>query len=175
MIKLFTTIFASVLTATLSFAQQIKYSDLATLSKRGGEYTSYIASDGAEYKVGDKIKIGYPSSNAFVYVMYGSGLAGVTPLPANNAGIETEIKEIAVAGTNKIGFRVTLITSGFGMGTKLYIDTENALATGEVKGFGMTSDEALAELKKAKDKLDLGLISQEEYEKIRAELSQYIK
>jgi hypothetical protein len=46
---------------------------------------------------------------------------------------------------------------------------------GEVKSFGMTSDEALAALKKAKDKLDLGLITQEEYEKIKSELTPFIK
>jgi hypothetical protein len=34
---------------------------------------------------------------------------------------------------------------------------------------------ALAELKKAKDKLDLGLITQEDYDKLKAELSKYIK
>jgi hypothetical protein len=39
----------------------------------------------------------------------------------------------------------------------------------------MTSDDALAELKKAKDKLDLGLITQEDYDKLKAELSKYIK
>jgi hypothetical protein len=40
---------------------------------------------------------------------------------------------------------------------------------------GMFSDEALTALKKAKDKLDLGLISQEEYDKIKAELTPFIK
>jgi hypothetical protein len=39
----------------------------------------------------------------------------------------------------------------------------------------MTSDEALEALKKAKDKLELGLINQEEYEKIKQELTPYIK
>jgi hypothetical protein len=44
-----------------------------------------------------------------------------------------------------------------------------------VKGFGLSSDDALAQLKKAKDKLDLGLITQEEYDKLKAELTKYIK
>ena len=39
----------------------------------------------------------------------------------------------------------------------------------------MSSDEALNELKKAKDKLDLGLITQEEYDKLKEELSKLIK
>jgi hypothetical protein len=56
-----------------------------------------------------------------------------------------------------------------------FLNIEDAIAVGEIKSFGMTSDEALAALKKAKDKLDLGLISQEEYDKIKAELTPYIK
>jgi hypothetical protein len=55
------------------------------------------------------------------------------------------------------------------------ITFENAVETGELKSFGKTSDEALAELKKAKDKLDLGLITQEDYDKIKADLVKYIK
>lgn len=39
----------------------------------------------------------------------------------------------------------------------------------------MNSDEALSELKKAKDKLDLGLISQSEYDNKKLELSKFIK
>jgi hypothetical protein len=39
----------------------------------------------------------------------------------------------------------------------------------------MTSDDALKELKKAKDKLDLGLITKEEYEVRKLELIKFIK
>ncbi len=39
----------------------------------------------------------------------------------------------------------------------------------------MSSDEALAELKKAKDKLDLGIITQQEYDKLKEELMPFIK
>ena len=37
------------------------------------------------------------------------------------------------------------------------------------------SEEAIAEIKKAKDKLDLEIITQEEYDKIKADLMKYIK
>ncbi len=90
-------------------AQEIKFTDLATAER--GDYTSYVGSDGGVYKIGDRIKIGVPSSNK----------------------------------------------------TFAFITT------------GMTSDEALAELKKTKDKLDLGLITQEEYDKKKAELTPFIK
>jgi hypothetical protein len=43
------------------------------------------------------------------------------------------------------------------------------------KSVDMTSDEALTELKRDKDKLDLGLITQEKYDSLKTELSKYIK
>jgi len=62
------------------------------------------------------------------------------------------------------------------MGLENYtIRIENAIAAGEIKSIVMTSDEALSELKKAKDKLDLGLITQAEYDSLKVELSKYIK
>lgn len=45
----------------------------------------------------------------------------------------------------------------------------------QLNNSSMTSDEAIAELKKAKDKLDLGIISQTEFDKLKSELLPYIK
>jgi hypothetical protein len=163
------------MTAPIVFAQEIKHADLATAER--GEYTSYIASDGAVYKVGDRIKIGLPSSNkTFAFITEGDGiLLPITNLPASYSGTETEIKKIFVGGNKRAGYSVTFRTKGITGISNYTIQFENALSTGEVKGFGMTSDDALAELKKAKDKLDLGLITQEDYDKLKAELSKYIK
>jgi hypothetical protein len=43
------------------------------------------------------------------------------------------------------------------------------------KDDGLTNDEALAELKRFKEKLDLQLITQEEYNQKKAELIKYIR
>ena len=163
------------MTSPIVFAQEIKHADLATAER--GEYTSYIASDGAVYKVGDRIKIGLPSSNkTFAFITEGDGiLLPITNLPASYSGTETEIKKIFVGGNKRAGYSVTFRTKGITGISNYTIQFENALSTGEVKGFGMTSDDALAELKKAKDKLDLGLITQDDYDKLKAELSKYIK
>jgi hypothetical protein len=57
-----------VFVAQLGFGQEIKHSDLATTNSRG-EFTSYVGSDGGIYKIGDRIKIGVPSSNkTFAYI-----------------------------------------------------------------------------------------------------------
>jgi hypothetical protein len=158
------------------YSQEIKHSDLATTTQRG-EFTSYIGSDGGVYKIGDKIKIGVPSSNkTFAYITEGDGIVlPITPLMAASSGQETEIKKIYVVGSKRTGYYVALRTKGFTGLSNYTIQFENALSTGEIKGSGMTSDEALAELKKAKDKLDLGLITQEQYDQIKADLTKYIK
>jgi hypothetical protein len=173
--KHFLTFIMSILTVTFSFAQEIKHSDLTTASR--GEFTSYIASDGAVYKIGDRIKIGVPSSNkTFAFITEGDGLLlPITNLTAASSGQETEIKKIWVVGNKRAGYSVSFRTKGITGLSNYTIQFENALSTGEVKGFGMTSDDALAALKKAKDKLDLGLITQEEYDKIKADLVKYIK
>jgi hypothetical protein len=171
----FLTLMLLVMTATLSYAQEIKHSDLATASR--GEFTSYVASDGAIYKIGDRIKIGVPSSNkTFAFITEGDGLLlPITNLTVTSSGQETEIKRIWVVGNKRTGYSVSFRTKGLTGLSNYTIQFENALSTGEIKGFGKTSDEALTELKKAKDKLDLGLITQEEYNKLKAELSKYIK
>jgi len=163
------------LTVNVTLGQEIKHSDLATATR--GEFTSYVASDGAVYKIEDRIKIGVPSSNkTFAFITEGDGfLLPITNLTAGSSGQETEIKKIWVVGNKRAGYSVAFRSKGITGLSNYTIQFENALATGEVKGFGMTSDEALAELKKAKDKLDLGLITQEEYEKIKADLVKYIK
>ena len=156
-------------------SQEVKFADLATTER--GEYQSYIGSDGGVYKVGDRLKIGVPSSNkTFAFIQQGDGIIiPLSPLPATSSGTETEIKKIYVVGNKRTGFYITMRTKGV-IGTLNYsVQLENALSTGEIKGFGMTSDEALAELKKAKDKLDLGLITQDEFDKIKAELVPFIK
>lgn len=169
------TILLSILTATFSYAQEIKHSDLATAVR--GEFTSYVASDGAVYKIEDRINIGVPSSNkTFAFITEGDGLViPITNLNAAASGQETEIKKIWVVGNKRAGYSVSFRTKGISGLSNYTVQFENALSTGEIMGYGKTSDEALTELKKAKDKLDLGLITQEEFEKLKVELSKYIK
>jgi hypothetical protein len=168
-------IIISVLFINFSFSQEIRHSELATASR--GEFAAYYASDGAKYKIGDRIKIGVPSSDkTFAFITEGDGiLLPITNLLASSSGQETEIKKIWVVGNKRTGYSVSMRTKGMTALSNYTIQFESALSTGEIKGFGMTSDEALAELKKAKDKLDLGLISQEEFNNKKLELSKFIK
>jgi hypothetical protein len=167
--------FLLLIPALTVFGQEIKYADLSEAQR--GEFTSYIGSDGAVYKIGDRVKIGLPSSNkTFAFITQGDGfLLPITNLLASSSGTETEIKKIFVTGNKRAGYSVSLRTKGISGLSNYTIQFENALSTGEVKGFGLSSDDALTELKRNKDKLDLGLITQVEYDKLKSELTKYIK
>jgi hypothetical protein len=167
--------FLLLIPASIVSGQEIKFTELADAQR--GEFTSYVGSDGAIYKIGDRVKIGMPSSNkSFAFITEGDGfLLPITNLLASSSGTETEIKKIFVVGNKRAGYSVSFRTKGISGLSNYTIQFENALSTGEVKGFGLSSDDALAELKKNKDKLDLGLITQEEYEKLKSELAKYIK
>ena len=156
-------------------SQEIKFSDLGTASR--GEFTSYVSKDGAIYKIGDRLKIGVPSSNkTFAFISEGDGLiTPITPLLVGASGQETEIKRIYVIGNKRAGYSVVFRTKGITGFSNYTIQIENAIENKEVKSFGMSSDEALAELKKDKDKLDLGIITKEEFEQKKLELTKFIK
>lgn len=170
--------------ASESFAQRnegelIKYAELSQDMKFKASYKAYEAKDGSVYKEGDTIKIGAPSgtNGRFVYITSGSGiLSSVESVGPESANTNTVIKAIYIAGTKRAGFKVVFKTKGqTALSSNYYFNIEDCIASGEIKSKGMNSDEALAELKKAKDKLDLGLITKEEYEKKKAELVKYIQ
>jgi hypothetical protein len=54
------------------------------------------------------------------------------------------------------------------------IDFEEAIATGEIVSKGFTKESAIAKLKEAKDLLDLGLMKQVDFDKLKESLAKYI-
>lgn len=174
--SIITSLFITLISLNISFSQEVKYTELSSITSRG-EITSYVGSDGAVYKVGDKLKIGVPSSNkTFAFITEGDGfIIPITNLSVSNSGQETEIKSIWIVGSKRVGYSVSFRTKGQIALSNYSIQFENALSNGEIKGFGMSSDDALNQLKKAKDKLDLGIITQEEFDKLKSELIKFIK
>ena len=171
-------------------SQELKFDDLTRDANGRHQYkgdhiiTSYISKNGTVYMIGDKIKIGMPSSNktfAFITNVGNIGLmfAGVEPrqLEASEGNTETEIKTISIQGSRRTGFYATFQTKGMmGLIPSTYdIQIENALESGEIKSSVISSDDALTELKRCKDKLDLGLITQEKYDSIKKVLIKFIK
>ena len=174
---------AVLLVGYVGFSQetiQATYEEITNAKERptyAGDITQYMAKDGSVYKVGDKITIGVPSSNkTFAFLSSGDGLmTPLVPLSIGVSGQKAEIMKFRISGTRRAGFTIWLkAKSAYGIGN-YNVDFENAILNGELKSFGMTSDEALSELKKSKDKLDLGLISKEDYEAKKAEFVKFIK
>lgn len=163
---------------TTRVSKQVSYSEMSLGSdKPKGKFDSYLSKDNFIYKVGDTIKINTPSgtNGKFVYVtkvdMIGT-IYIVGPEATNTFAI---IKNIRVSGTKRSGWKVQFQTKGFTFVDNYFLYIEDCITSGEVKSNGLTSDEALSELKKWKEKLDLGLITQEEFDNKKLELSKFIK
>jgi len=159
------------------FAQEVNYTDIQNGTVTKGHFESYVAKDGSVYKVGDKIQFGSPSgtNGNFVIIQKMDIAATVYIVGPEAINTSAEIKKIRITGTSRAGYKANFQTKGMTGVDNYFLNIEDAITVGEIKSFGMTSDEALSALKKAKDKLDLGLITQEEYDKIKAELTPYIK
>jgi hypothetical protein len=165
----------SLIVSISTFGQELKFTDLST-ELNSKKFDSYISEDGTVFKVGEKVKIGIPSSQTnFVYIQHVDPVVGASIVGPNYSNSEVEVKKIQVSGSLRKGYKVWVITNGGVALGKLYFDIETAIQTKEVKGNGMSSDDALSQLKKAKDKMDLGLITQDEFNKLRTELSKYIQ
>jgi hypothetical protein len=163
------------------------------------KYLKFV--DGSTLQIGDKMLLGKPSgtntsnqqtpgifgstnqtTNNFSYLMLGrlgsAILSGITYLPEAFKGKEVEIEDIKFAknGKKATSAGVMVIFKNPGMDITV-LNLDLALQYGEIINpkASMTSDQALAELQKAKTKLDLGVITQEEYENIKKELMKVIK
>ena len=161
----------------VSFGQEVKYDDVQSGTVTKGKLDSYVSKDGSTYKIGDKIQFGTPSgiNGKFVTIKNIDIMLSQYPVGAEILNTYAEIKKIRVGGNKRTGYKVHFQTTGLSFLDNYFVYIEDAIQVGEIKSFGMTSDEALNELKKAKDKLELGLITQDEFDKLKQELSKYIK
>lgn len=164
---------ALALLPSITFAETAKYGE----TTHKGDYDSYVSRDGTHYQIGDKLKIGVPQggNQTFSYVLEKIGfMTESKPCPTRCAGLEYAIEGFRAGGKGQ-GFRMwaKMEAPSGGLGS-IIVNFESALESGELIGRGYTSDQALAELKKWKDKLDLELITVGEYELKKQELSKYI-
>lgn len=175
--KLLLIVSIAILSSINIYSQELKYSDLGSSVRPQGPFKIYVSKDGTVYQVGDTLKLGFPSSNkTFAFIRQGDGvLVAPQQLTASFSGTKSEIKNIIIGGTKRSGF-MAMVRGKSMVGITTYtIQLENALESGEIKRLGMTSEEALIELKRNKDKLDLGLINQEKYDSLKSVLVKYIK
>jgi len=147
------------------------YNEVLSKQKKG-QIDKYITQNGEECSVGDSITIGVPFRNDQFDFILQNGLTGVYPLSSIASNSRVVINKITIRSKTVIVRTTKPQGSIYGLSI---INFDSAIANGEVKSKIMTSDEALSELKKWKDKFDLELISKEVYEKKKQELSKYIK
>lgn len=147
------------------------YNEVISKQKKG-QIDRYITQSGEEFKVGDTITLGVAFRNEqFDFIEQNAGIA-FYPLTNVASNSKVVIKKISISAKTLIVS--TTKPQGFVYGLRI-INFESAILNGEIKSKIMSSDAALTELKKWKDKLDLGLITEEVYNKKKEELSKYIK
>lgn len=185
---------------TLEF---FKHNDNHYYSKfdRKNTVNHILFEDQTTLSIGDILKIGNPSStnlssqqstgllsgtanvtSTFSYLMSGrigfAVMAGVNYLPETFKGRSYEIVEIKYnVFKNKDIATIMMVLKAKGTLDITVLDFKSALEYGEVINLkrGMTSSEALELLKEAKTKLDLELITQEEFDAKKNELREFIE
>jgi hypothetical protein len=156
----------------ISYDTLTKYTSNHLKLKGAILYDEYISKDGSLYKVGDTIKINKPLSiDKFSFI---SDRFSQVPATSKIIGNLFIIKNIIVTGFKNTGYELCM-TINNPITSDQILKFENAIENGEIKSRIMSSDDALIELKRYKDKLDLGLITQKEYDEKRTQLSKLIK
>lgn len=158
----------TLLISATSFAQTAKYNNLR---KNNESFKDYLSKNGDIIKVGDSLTLGKAMDpDGFRFISQGGGRMHPT-----HGGKQIAISKIKSYGKEKSGFTIWIEFKGFGW-IPVDVDYENALEAGEIinpKG-KPTKEQAITKLKESKDLLDLEVITQEEYDKIKEDMKQYI-
>ena len=154
----------------MSYGQTATYDELMSKKKKGN-ITTYINSGGDKFNVGDTLTVGVPfGSGDFVFLYQNAGqFINLIRMYSNVDVIITKIK-----GSHR-GVAVYTSKCSSCAFPLLIPELDKAVVNGELKTSVMSSDEVLTELKRCKDKLELGLMSQEDFNNKRDELSKFIK
>ncbi len=194
-------LFANAQTITYQDILEQKSAKELTGKKMGGNINTYVASNGVTYTVGSTITFGYPTNGkyylyfkdvtgGFINAMAEDSEASRADRRANEEAAErVENRAGGVATIKKIqclpidgfnaktsGCRIWVVLNRGGLACTNF---EEAIATKEIITKAdpeeVASEAALQELKKWKEKLDLQIITQEEYDAKKAELMKFIK
>lgn len=157
----------------------IKAQSNFTSLKEAKEATAdgYKTESGWVIKEGDKIQTGRGTmpNKSFAYIYNAPGITldvSRTPLGATWSSKQATVKKITFSGTKKSGF-TPIIVVGMGHLNNYWVEIESAITAGEIippaefqkKEVPSTGTASVAdELKKLKELLDAGAITQEEYD-----------
>lgn len=161
---------------TLSYSQLVTFEEFeASEKQKKVKLDSYQAKNGQVFKIGDKITIGHPSKSDDTYLNVAAAEFGVPKtLGISAKGFEAEIKKFKIYGAKRTGYYVMAVTKSIDGLSNFWIAIEDAIKEGEIETTGLNREEAISKLKETKDLLDLGMITQKEYEKVKKELTPII-
>ena len=148
---------------SISFAQTATYGKLT----KKADFKVYIAKNEDTLKIGDTLTIGAPTSNTgFVYITQG-GLK----VPNESSKKKVIIERLKTRGNEKKGYQMYAQYKGFGF-VPVLIEYDMAFEVGEIKNSNtkLTKEQAISKLKEAKVLLDLELMNQSEYDKLKSQL-----
>ena len=196
-------LFLNVFSQTVTYQDILNQKSAKELTGRnsGDDITAYVASNGITYTKGSTITYGYPTNGKYyVYFMdvTGSWLNALAEDENASSSERASDRERAERVENRAGGMATIKKiqgvpidpfNRKNSGCKIYLvlnrgglactNFEEALAVKEVitkaNPDDVASDAALEELKRWKEKLDLQIITQEEYDAKKAELMKKIK
>ena len=154
-----------------SFSQITATYEEVISKKKKGQLTTYITKKGESFSIGETITLGTAMTNEVFDLIFQDG--GITYEPLTNKASHSEVVIRKIKATSKLVVVKTSKPSGHNLGL-IITNFESAVLNGEIKSRMMSSDEALEELIKWKKKLDLGLITQEEYDEKKKELAKII-
>lgn len=169
---------------SFSFGQTLKWNETENYNYKYLSYldfTEYQAEDGSVYKIGDKITFGKATNGPYYnYIFVYVALTTPAPISSGFNGEQFKITRITLNGQKKQGRSYVTIWTETNIGAGEYmIKINQAIESGEIvspmAAEKEKSDDALKELERWKKKLDLGLITEEEYEAKKEELRSYIK
>lgn len=161
-----------ILTNLFIFSQVTATYEEVISKQKKGNIDVYISESGEEYREGDTLTLGSSANNENFDFIQQQALTEFYPLQNVASNSKVVIKKMKAA--SKMIYVYTTKPQGYVYGLVIS-NIDAAVKNGEIKSNIMTSDQALAELKKWKDKLDLGLVSEEEYNKKKEELAKLIK
>lgn len=168
----------------IGFGQTLKWDET---EKYNYKYLSYLdfseyhAKDGSVYKVGDKITFGKATNGpTYNYIFVYVALTAPSQISSGFNGESFKITRITLNGQKKQGNSWVTIWTETNIGAGEYmIKIDQAIESGEIVSpmalEMQKSDNALKELETWKKKLDLGLITEEEYNAKKEELRKFIK
>ena len=198
---LITIIFAFI-TLNLS-AQDLTYEQAQDITftrtiKNGTKFNSYKCENGTLINIGDTLTLGEPHSGkeqtdavwgtnkVYDFILYGNlmmQMGGMVYLPTSHKSEDIIVEKLYVTHI-KFSKKSPIYVSAYaknkeaigGTQGRTITDIDKALNSGEILSGNspMTREQAIAKLKETKDLMDLGLIGEDEYNKLKNELTTII-